>query len=105
MMCALELLSMTAVSLFAQTNLAGAWTISGDVQGYPINESCAFTQDKDKISGPCKNAEGKSFDTSVTIKDQTVVFVHGGDYQGEKLTLTFTGRWNDKGELSGAIDA
>jgi len=101
---AIALLSLTAVSMFAQPTVPGAWTIIGDVQGYPINESCTFAQDKEKIAGSCKNAEGKTFDTTVTVKDQKVVLVHGGEYQGQALTLTFTGVWNDKGELSGAID-
>ena len=90
--------------LLAQPVVPGAWTITGDVQGYPINESCTFKQDNDKILGPCKNAEGKSFDTKVTVDEKKVTFVHGGEYQGEALTLTFTGSWNDKGELSGDID-
>jgi hypothetical protein len=94
----------SASTLLAQPTVPGAWTITGDVQGYPINESCSFTQDKDKVGGTCKNAEGKTFDTTVTVKDQKVIFVHGGEYQGQALTLTFTGVWNDKGELSGAID-
>ncbi|HEX7157577.1 MAG TPA: hypothetical protein VF214_01080, partial [Edaphobacter sp.] len=88
----------------AQPTIPGTWTISGDVQGYPIDETCTFTQDKDKISGPCKNSEGKSYDTTVTVSDKKVVFTHGGEYQGEALTITFTGTWNDKGELSGDID-
>jgi len=90
--------------LLAQPAVPGAWTITGDVQGYPINESCSFRQDKDKIAGTCKNEEGKSYDTTVTIADKKVIFVHGGEYQGDSLTLTFTGAWNEKGELNGDID-
>jgi hypothetical protein len=94
----------SAATLLAQPAVPGAWTITGDVQGYPINESCTFAQDKEAIAGSCKNAEGKTFDTKVMVSDQKVIFVHGGEYQGQALTLTFTGVWNDKGELSGAID-
>lgn len=94
----------SAATLLAQPTVPGAWTIAGEVQGYPINESCSFSQDKEKIAGTCKNAEGKTFDTTVTVSDKKVIFVHGGEYQGQALTLTFTGIWNDKGELTGAID-
>ncbi len=100
----LPLLLASVATLLAQPTIPGAWTITGDVQGYPLNESCTFTQDKDKISGPCKNSEGKSFDTTVTVSEKKVVLVHGGEYQGQALTLTFTGAWNDKGELNGDID-
>jgi hypothetical protein len=99
-----SLILASATMLFADPVVLGDWTISGDVQGYPIDESCTFNQTKEKIGGVCKNAAGKSFDTTVTVSDKKVVFVHGGEYQGEPLTLTFTGSWNDKGELTGDID-
>lgn len=101
----LLLLFLTATStLLAQPTVPGSWTITGDVQGYPINETCVFTQDKDKIAGSCKDAEGKAYDTTVTVNDKKVVFVHGGEYEGQALTITFSGTYNDKGELAGAID-
>ena len=94
----------SAATLLAQPTVPGAWTITGDVQGYPIKEDCSFAQANEKITGTCKNAEGKSFDTTVTLGDKKVIFVHGGEYQGDALTLTFTGVWSDKGDLSGDID-
>ena len=101
---ALCLLFASSVTLLAQPGVPGAWTITGDVQGYPINESCSFNQDKEKISGVCKNDRGKSYDTTVTVAENKVTFVHGGESEGDALTLTFTGTWNDKGELNGDID-
>ncbi len=94
----------TTSTLLAQPTVPGSWTITGDVQGYPINETCVFTQDKDKITGSCKDAEGKAYDTTATVSDNKVVFIHGGEYEGQALTITFTGTYNDKGELAGAID-
>ena len=91
-------------ALLAQPTVPGTWTITGDVQGYPINETCIFTQDKDKITGSCKDSDGKAYDTTVTVTDKKVVFVHAGEYEGQALTLTYTGTYNDKGELSGDID-
>jgi hypothetical protein len=100
------LLLFSAATLFAQPQptLPGSWTISGDVQGYPISETCTFTQAKDKISGSCIDTDGKTYDTTVTLDGQKVVFVHGGEYEGQALTLTYSGAYNDKGELSGTID-
>jgi hypothetical protein len=100
----LPLLLLSTTALFAQPTVPGSWTISGDVQGYPVNETCTFTQDKDKISGSCKGSDGKNYDTTVTVTDKKVVFVHGGEYEGQALTLTYTGTYNDKGELGGDID-
>jgi hypothetical protein len=99
----LPLFLFSATALFAQPVIPGAWTIDGDIQGYTLHETCTFTQANDKISGPCTNADGKTYDTVVTLVDQKVVFVHAGEYEGQALTLTFTGTLNDKGELAGDI--
>lgn len=99
----LPLLLFSATALFAQPAVPGSWTITGDVQGFPVNESCVFTQAKDKISGSCTGSDGKPYDTTVTVTGNKVVFVHGGEYQGEALTVTFTGTYNSKGELAGDI--
>jgi hypothetical protein len=99
----LSLLILSTSALAAQPAVPGSWTITGDVQGYPITETCTFTQAQDKIVGSCVS-EGKTYDTTVTITDQKVVFVHAGEYEGQALTLTYTGIYNDKGDLAGAID-
>jgi hypothetical protein len=100
----LPLLFLSTTALFAQQQtVPGNWTISGDVQGYPINETCTFTQEKDKITGSCVT-DGTTYDTTVTINDKKVIFSHAGDYQGQALTLTFTGTYNDKGDIAGDID-
>jgi hypothetical protein len=100
----LPLLVLSASSLLAQKPVVpGSWTITGDVQGYPIKETCTFTQGKDKITGTCTVSDGKTYDTTVTVTDQKVTLVHASEYEGQALTLTYTGVYNDKGELSGAI--
>jgi hypothetical protein len=99
----LPFLLVTSTSLFAQPAVPGSWTISGDVQGYAINEVCTFTQATDKITGSCLS-EGKTFETTVTVDGAKVIFVHAGEYEGKALTLTYTGTYDDKGNLSGAID-
>lgn len=100
----LPLFILSTTALFAQPTVPGSWTITGDVQGYPITETCIFTQTADKITGSCTNSDGKTYDTAVTIDGTKVVFIHGGEYEGQALTLTYTGTYNDKGDLSGAID-
>lgn len=99
----LPLFIFSTMTLLAQPTVPGAWTITGDVQGYPINETCTFTQTSDKVAGSCVDSNSKNRDTIVTIDGQKVIFVHDGEYEGKPLTLTYTGTWNDKGELSGDI--
>jgi hypothetical protein len=101
----LPLLLLSTSALLAQKpTIPGAWTITGDVQGYPIKETCTFTQGKDKITGSCIVEGGKTYDTTVTVTDQKVVLVHASEYEGQALILTYTATFNDKGELSGTID-
>jgi hypothetical protein len=101
----LPLLLLSTSALIAQKpTMPGSWTITGDVQGYPIKETCTFTQAKDKITGSCIVEGGKTYDTTVTVTDQKVVLVHASEYEGQALTLTYTATFNDKGELSGTID-
>ncbi|QHN03057.1 hypothetical protein FTO74_06490 [Granulicella sp. WH15] len=100
----LPLLIFSTTTLLAQPAVPGTWTISGDVQGYPINETCTFTQIGDKVTGSCVDSDSKKRDTTVTIDGQKIIFVHDGEYESKPLTLTYTGTWNDKGELSGDID-
>jgi hypothetical protein len=100
----LPLLVLSTASLLAQKPVVpGSWTITGDVQGYPIKETCTFTQGKDKITGTCTVSNGKTYDTTVTVTDQKVILVHASEYEGQALILTYSGIYNDKGELSGAI--
>lgn len=100
----LPLLFLSSTALFAQPTVPGTWTISGDVQGYPINETCTFTQTADKITGSCKDSKGKIYDTTITVDGPKVIFVHAGEYEGKPLTLTYTGTYNAKGDLSGDIE-
>jgi hypothetical protein len=100
----LPLLILSTSTLLAQPTIPGSWTITGDVQGYAIKETCTFTQAKDKITGSCIVASGKAYDTTVTISDQKVVLVHASEYEGQPLTITYTGTFNDKGDISGGID-
>ena len=60
----LPLLLLSSTTLFAQPTMPGSWTITGDVQGYPIKETCTFTQAKDKITGSCIVEGGKTYDTT-----------------------------------------
>jgi hypothetical protein len=87
----------------APVDASGVWTITGDVQGNPVNETCTFAQKDLVLTGSCSSDMGK-YDTTGTVDGTKVVFKHGGTYQGTDLTLTFTGTVAADGGLSGVID-
>ena len=97
----LTLLFLSSTAALAAP-LAGTWKISGDVQGYPINETCTLTGDDTALKGTCVGQ--KTYPATAVRKDDMVTLTHGGEYQGQDLTLTFTGKLQADGTLSGAID-
>jgi hypothetical protein len=93
---------LSAGLLAPHADLSGDWRITGDVQGYPIDEACTLAHKDATLSGTCA-AQGKNFPTTGTVDGNKVVFKHGGEYQGDPLTLTFTGVVADDGTFSGTI--
>jgi len=95
-------LAMTAV-LAADDLATGTWKIEGDIQGNPVRDLCTLTQADGKITGSCKGDIG-TFDVKGEVTGNKVVFRHGGEYQGDKLTLTYSGTIDDMGVLKGTVD-
>jgi len=94
------MLSPSAVA--ADTKVAGTWKIDGDVQGYPIHETCTLSGPDDKLTGKCVGE--KTVDATAVLSGSTLTLKHPGEYQGEALTLTFTGKLQDDASVSGSID-
>ena len=88
-------------------SLTGTWQITGDVMGNPLNERCTLAQASTKVTGTCKNtdaADAKAFDVTGEVKDGKVSFSHGGDYQGQALTITYTGALATAKSLKGTVE-
>jgi hypothetical protein len=98
----LALLCMTAI-FAADDPATGTWKIEGDIQGNPVRDLCTLTVADGKITGSCKGDTG-TFDVTGEITDKKIVFRHGGEYEGEKLTLTYSGTIDDTGVLKGTVD-
>ena len=86
-------------------SLPGTWKITGDIMGNPLNETCTFKQAGTALTGKCTRADDNStLDITGEAKDGKVTFKHGGDYQGQELTITYTGTLASAKELKGSID-
>ena len=94
------LVSATLLSL--DPDVSGDWTITGDVQGVGIDEACTLVQTDAKLAGTC-TLTGKKYDTTGSVDGKKVILKHGGEYNGDALTLTYTGVIGDDGGFSGAI--
>lgn len=95
---ALFLLSASAIA----APLAGTWKLDGDVQGYPIHETCTLAGADSALTGTCVGE--KTVPATATRKDDVLTLTHAGEYQGQDLTLTFTGKLQADGSLAGTID-
>lgn len=102
-------LTLLTISAFAQAggnSVSGTWKVSGDVSGNPIDQVCTFTQDSKKLTGSCKSAEAdKPTEITGEVNDQKVAWQYDADYQGQKLTIVFTGTLDaSSAQLKGDID-
>jgi hypothetical protein len=52
------ILTLSTLSMAGQNNpVAGTWKVKGDVMGYPVEQTCTFTQEGAKLTGSCKSAD------------------------------------------------
>ena len=103
MLIALALLA--SLHLAPADSITGKWQIKGDVAGNPLNTVCDIRQAGTAISGTCTDDQGGPASAiKGEFKDGTLTFVHGGDYQGTELTITYTGKLKTPTQLEGTID-
>lgn len=105
----LPLLLATALQTpAADSAISGAWRITGDVMGNPVNEACTFKQADSTLTGTCRNTDAagaKTYDVTGSVKSGRVTFTHGGEYQGSALTITYAGTLASAPKaLTGTID-
>lgn len=103
---------LSTIALLALLHLApaadpitGTWHILGDVAGNPLDVTCTLKQEGEKLSGSCAGVmpDGKASEVTGEIKDGKFSFKHGGEYNGDALTLTYTGTVVSPKELKGTI--
>ncbi|HEU4720106.1 MAG TPA: hypothetical protein VFS59_01980 [Gemmatimonadaceae bacterium] len=85
-------------------SISGTWQIKGEVAGNPLNSTCTLVVAESKITGACKNAEGKQDPITGEVKDGKIVFEHGGDYQGQELKIIYTATLPSAKEMKGTIE-
>ena len=71
--------------------VAGTWTVTGDVQGFPVNLSCVLVQTDAALTGTCVDVNGKTQQIAGTVKGQTAAWAFNSNYEGTPITVTLTG--------------
>ena len=99
----LNLIAVALLHLAPAADLTGTWQIKGDVMGMPLNTVCALKQADTAITGTCQVEGGAAADVKGEVKDGKVTFSHGGDYEGQALTVVYSGTLVSATELKGTI--
>ena len=86
----------------AADSVPGAWRVKGEVAGNPLNTLCTLAVSGTTISGNCAGEQGPPQTITGEVKDGKVTFQHGGDYQGQELTIVYSGAL-ESGGLKGTI--
>ena len=90
-----------AGSASAQTSVAGDWDAVFNTPGGPLPLKLILKVDGEKLTGTAKRSRGDVALTG-TIKGEDIIFSYTIDYNGNPITLTFTGKV--KGDsMSGSV--
>lgn len=99
-------LMLSAAPVLAQSDtVAGTWKVNGDVMGHPVDAVCTFTQDGKKLAGSCMPAGAeKASEATGEMDGKKVTWKFDSDYQGQKITISFTGALDASAQIKGDID-
>jgi hypothetical protein len=85
-------------------SMSGAWQITGDVMGTPLNQTCTLKQADSTITGSCTGTAGETLQVTGEVRAGKVTFRHGADYQGQALTIVYSGTFASPKQLKGSIE-
>ncbi|HEV7991704.1 MAG TPA: hypothetical protein VGP25_07770 [Gemmatimonadaceae bacterium] len=85
-------------------SVTGKWQLKGDVAGNPLNTLCDIKQAGTALTGNCTGDTGVPTPITGTVKGDSVTFQHGGDYQGQELTIIYSGKLETPSKLTGTIN-
>ena len=88
---AIGLLFVGAGQISAQTSVAGEWDASMNTPGGPRPFKLVFKVEGEKITGTAKRPNG-DVPVAGTIKGDEVSFNYTIDYNGNAVTVSFTGK-------------
>jgi hypothetical protein len=84
-------------------SLAGTWKFSNEVQGVSWSEVCTLKQTGAAMGGSCVGDAGTPFAITGEVKGDSVTFQHGGEYQGQAITIIFSGQIEKSSLTKGTI--
>ena len=87
----------------AADSIPATWQIKGDVAGNALDLKCTFVQTGATLGGSCDMA-GTPVAITGEVKDGKITFQHGGDYEGQALTIVYAGTLSSPTEIKGTVN-
>ena len=98
----LELALVSALQLAPADSISGTWQVKGDVVGNAIDHPCTFRQAGAVLTGSC--GEGAALPIKGEVKDGRITFQYASVYDGQAITVVFSGTLASATSLKGAIN-
>ncbi len=96
--------TVTPCFVFASASaLDGTWHVAGSVQDNPVNPVCVMVEKDGKLSGTCTGTDGKPVPLTGTVKEKEIKWQYDTAYEGNGITIFFTGKMDKDDHLSGSI--
>lgn len=90
MLKTLSILTLLAAAPSADV-VSGTWQIEGDVVGNSLSQVCTFQQKEAALTGSCTPTGGVATAIKGEVKDGKVTFRYDSQYEGEPITVIYTG--------------
>ena len=96
-------LAAAGACLAADNSINGTWDVQIEVMGNQGAAVCTLKQDGNKVTGKC-NQSGTDQTVTGEVADQKITFQHGADYNGQALTIVYSGKFESATVLSGDVN-
>jgi len=93
----------TPVFAFGAAGLTGSYNLHSSIGGTDSDSTCSLSQTENKLTGSCKSDTGE-LKLAGTVDGKKVIIKVNSEYNGEPLTVTYTGTLDDSGNVQGDAD-
>lgn len=96
-------LAAIAASVSAQpATLTGQWKVHNNIAGNESDQDCTFTQKDGVLTGTCRSDQSTVTITG-KVSGKDVTWQYNSEYNGQALTIVYTGPLPTAGKLSGNV--
>jgi hypothetical protein len=88
----------------AAADISGNWKISGSIGDYPIHLNCNFKPNGANLTGTCKGGDRPDRAVTGEINGQKIHFQYEIEYNGEKMTVSYSGTLASDTSMKGSVD-